>query len=208
MLRQHSPSINSEQNKHNTPVEVSETGSSSVDIQQELNQLEEIILSSPHIPLTRRTLVDEEKLLEHLDFVRLHLPAAFGQAEKIIRHQEEIFLEAEQQAREIVEAAQARAAQSLNETEIFRQAELEANRLRQQVQHDCDAVLEQTLADVEKTRRQAQQELDEMRSKTIAECTQIQQGADQYADGVLKNIEQQLNDMLRVIRNGRQQLRE
>jgi hypothetical protein len=38
------------------------------------------------------------------------------------------------------------------------------------------------------------------------ECDDIQNGADDYADAVLTSIEQQLTEMLRVIRNGRQQL--
>lgn len=64
-----------DQNKNNTP---------GADIQQELNRLEEIVLSSPHIPLTRRTVVDEELLLDQLDLVRHNLPIAFQQAQAII----------------------------------------------------------------------------------------------------------------------------
>jgi hypothetical protein len=40
----------------------------------------------------------------------------------------------------------------------------------------------------------------------MAECEEIQNGADDYADHVLGSIEQQLNEMMRVIRNGRQQV--
>ena len=45
-----------------------------------------------------------------------------------------------------------------------------------------------------------------MQQRAIVEAEAIEQGADNYADSVLENIEQHLNDMLRVIRNGRQQL--
>ena len=45
-----------------------------------------------------------------------------------------------------------------------------------------------------------------MRARAIAECDEIQNGADDYADHVLDSIEQQLTNMLQVIRNGRQQL--
>ena len=48
-----------------------------VDIQEELNRLEDMVLSSMRIPLTGRTLIDEDKLLEQLDFIRLSLPAVF-----------------------------------------------------------------------------------------------------------------------------------
>ena|SRR6478672_4228513 len=177
-----------------------------VDIQRELNRLEEIILDSPRIPLTRRTLVDEEQLLEQLDIVRINLPEAFRDAEAIVRHKEEIFRQAEQYAQEIIEEADRRADQILDELGIIRRAELEANQIRQRVQEECESFQEQTLREVERIRLQAQQELEQMRQMAIAECEDIQNGADDYADRVLKNIEQQLGDMLKVIRNGRQQL--
>ena len=178
----------------------------SVDIQQELNRLEEIILDSPRIPLTRRTLVDEEQLLEQLDIVRLNLPIAFQEAEIILRHKEEIVQEAELYAQDIIEIAEQRAAEILNEMGLIQQAKIEADQLRQQVQLDCEAIQQATIAEIEEIRYQAQQELEAMRARAIAECEDIQNGADDYADRVLNNIEQQLADMLRVIRNGRQQL--
>lgn len=177
-----------------------------VDIQRELNKLEEIILDSPRIPLSRRTLIDEEQLLDQLDLVRLALPSAFQEAIDVVQQKEEMLLEAEQYAQEIVEAAERRASQVLDEMGLLRQAELEAAQIRQQVQQDCEAVQEQTMLEIERMRRQAQQELEEMRQMAIAECEDIQVGADDYADRVLRDMEQQFQDMIRVIRNGRQQL--
>lgn len=206
MLRQNSSSIDPNENKHSLPIEVSQSGSGSLegslDLQRELNHLEEMILASPRIPLTGRTLVDEEQLLDKLDLVRIKLPTAFGQAQEVVRQKEEIILQAEQYAEEIIEAAKARAAQLLNELSIMRQAEREASLIRQQVQQEFDAAK----AEIEMMHRKAQQDLEEMQQRAICEAEEIQQGADEYADSVLKNIEQQLNDMLRITRNGRIQL--
>lgn len=178
----------------------------SVDLPRELNRLEEMILDSPRIPLSRRTLIDEEQILDQLDLIRLGLPPAFQEAAEIVRHKEEICLEAEQYAQEILESAERRAAQILDEMGLIRQAEMEAQQIRQRVQQECEAAQEQTMADIERMRRQAQQDLEEMRRLAIAECEDVQAGADAYADRVLRDMEQQLGDMIRVIRNGRQQL--
>lgn len=165
-----------------------------------------MILDSPRIPLTRRTLVDEEQLLDQLDVVRINLPEAFREAEAIILHKDEIIRQTEEYAEQLIVVAEQRADQILDEIGIIRQAEREADLIRKQVQEECEVIKEQTLAEIERMRQQAQQELDQMRQRTIAECEDIQNGADDYADRVLKNIEQQLGDMLRVIRNGRHQL--
>ncbi|MGB3205014.1 MAG: DivIVA domain-containing protein [Crinalium sp.] len=214
MLRPDLSRIDPEDEKFRNPFESTQSGSKerdtspkgSIDIQSELNRLEEIVLDSPRIPFTGRTLVDEEELLEQLDLVRLNLPGAFREAEAIVYHKEEILVQAEQYAQEIVEEAEQRAAYILDQLGIIARAELEAKQIRKRVQEECAALQEQTLSDIEEMREQAQQDIEQMRSLAMAEFEEIQNGADQYADRVLKNIEQQLNDMLMIIRNGRQQL--
>lgn len=208
MLRSESSNIDPNQNKPSTSVEPVPTGSGGIDIQQELNRLEEMVLASPHIPLTRRTLVDEEQLLDQLDLVRVHLPSVFQEAQAIVQQKKEIILQAEQHAERIVQAAQVRAAQILNEMDIIQLAELEAKQIRQQVQHEFEVQKEQNSAEIDQIRFQAQQELEQMRLAALAEAEEIQKGADDYADHVLQNIEQQLSDMLRIISNGRQQLQQ
>ncbi|NJM69136.1 MAG: DivIVA domain-containing protein [Scytonema sp. RU_4_4] len=178
----------------------------SVDIQQELNRLEEMILAGFNIPLTRRTIVDEDRLLDQLDEIRLSLPEVFQQAAAIIQQKEEILLEAEEYGQQIVDAAQAKRSQILDESDIIRQAERSAGELRRQVQQECEGMLQDTLEEVDRKRRACQQEIEEMRRQSVAEAEAVEQGADDYADSVLENIEQNLLDMLRIIRNGRQQL--
>ncbi|MBA3922956.1 MAG: DivIVA domain-containing protein [Nostocaceae cyanobacterium] len=208
MLRPNSSSIEPDETGYNHTPPSSEipTESPGVDIQQELSLLEEMILDSPRLPLFRRTLVDEEKLLDQLDVVRLHLPTAFAEAAEIAQQREEILLQAEDYGQQLVDAAAAKAAQILNETGIIQEAERAAKLMHQQVQQECQQLREETLAEIERIQRTSMQELEEMQRIALADAQQIQDGADDYADRVLGNIEQQLNDMLRVIRNGRQQL--
>jgi len=156
--------------------------------------------------LTRRTLVDEEKLLEQLDFIRLSLPEAFQEAVEIIQQKEEILLEAEAYGQQMVEAAQAKRAQVLNESDIIKQAEQQTEQLRRQVQQECEQMMQETLDEIERKRRACQQEIEEIRRQAMEEAEQIAQGADEYADNVLEHIEQELTESLQIIRNGRQQL--
>jgi cell division septum initiation protein DivIVA len=178
-----------------------------VDIQQELNNLEEMVLSSLHIPLTGRTLIDEDKLLEQLDFIRLSLPLVFQKAQEILEQKEDILLQAEEYGQQLVDVAQAKRAQILSESDIIRQAQRDADQIRQQVQQDCEAMMQETVAEIERKRRACQEELQEMRQSAISQAKEIEDGADEYADTVLGNIEQDLQEMLRIITNGRKQLK-
>ncbi|HBB33728.1 MAG TPA: hypothetical protein DDZ80_12500 [Cyanobacteria bacterium UBA8803] len=196
MLRPESSRIDPpEREEPNLPNEPATNGSGGVDIQRELNRLEEMLFDSFHIPFTGRTVVEEEAFLAQLDLVRENLPDAFEKAQKIVREREEILLQAEEYAQEIIESAEHRADELIDEVGIIQQAELEAQQIRQQVQQECEAMREQALAEIE-----------QMRDLALAECEDIQNGADDYADAVLNSIERQLGEMLRVVRNGRQQL--
>jgi cell division septum initiation protein DivIVA len=177
-----------------------------VDIQQELNHIEEMVLSSLRIPLTGRTLIDEDKLLEQLDFVRLSLPTVFQEALNILAQKNEILLEAEEYGQQVVDVAQAKRAQILAESDIVRQSQREADQLRRQVQQDCEAMMQETLAEIDRKRRACQQELEEMRQTAISQAEEIEDGADKYADSVLANIEEDIQAMLKIITNGRKQL--
>lgn len=164
-------------------------------------------MDSLKLPLTRRTLVDEEQLLSQLLRVERSIPETVQAAERILRTKEEILARANDYAQELIKSAEQRAAQIADEVRIVQQAEMEAQQIRQQLQEETEALRQRNFAEVERIRRQTQQELEEMRRAALAECEQIQAGADTYADRVLTDMERQLSEMLRVIHNGRQHLR-
>lgn len=177
-----------------------------IDIQQELNKLEELILGSPRVPFSGRTLVDEDQLLDQLDAIRLNLPPAFRQAVQILQQRNGLIAEAEQYAQDLLTAAEQQAAQMLDELGIVRQAEQMAQQIKNQAQQDCDGLRSQVMADIEQMQLQAQREWESLRQNALAEQTMIQQEADNYADSSLAQIEQQLTQMLRVVQNGRSHL--
>ncbi|NJK27937.1 MAG: DivIVA domain-containing protein [Coleofasciculaceae cyanobacterium SM2_3_26] len=206
MLRQDSSRIDPTQGTAPEPTEAPQPQEGGIDIQRELDRLEEAIVDGFPIPLTNLRLLDEERLFALLDAIRLHLPTAFQDARDIVRRKDEILMEAQQYAQGLVEEAEREAARILDEMGIVRQAKLEADQTRQQVEKDCQLAQEQTLAEIERWRHQAEQEVEAMRARAMEECEVMEAGADEYADRVLRNIEQQLGEMLKIIRNGRQQL--
>jgi F0F1-type ATP synthase membrane subunit b/b' len=177
-----------------------------IDIQQELNKLEEIILASPRVPFSGRTLIDEDQLLDQLDAIRLNLPPAFRQAVQILQQRNTLLAEAERYAHDLIAAAEQQAAQILDELGIVRQAEQMAQQLKAQAQQDCDGLRTQVMSDIEQMQMQAQREWEAQRQKALSDQDMIQQEADGYADQVLSNVEQQLSQMLRIIQNGRSHL--
>ncbi len=179
----------------------------SFQMQREINRLEDIILNNPQLFwFTGPTLVDGDKLINQLDLIRISIPESLEKALQILSQKQEIISEAQHYAQKIIENAQRRAAQILDETGIIQQAEMQGNQLRRQVQQECETLQRKTMTEVEQIRRKLQQEIGQMRQKALMESEAIQNEADDYADAMLSRLEKQLGEMLKVVRNGRQQL--
>jgi F0F1-type ATP synthase membrane subunit b/b' len=186
--------------------DISEIVPVNLDIEKELNRLEDLILESPRVPILGHTLVDEEQLLKQLDLIRVNLPDAFRHAVEIMKRRRDIIKQAEIYAQEIIESAQKRASKIADKLEIVQQAQQEASQIKRQVQDECDEIRQQTIVEIQEIQTNAQLEAEKLRQQVLMECEEIQVGADEYAGGVLDNLEQQLSLTLKVIRNGRQQL--
>jgi F0F1-type ATP synthase membrane subunit b/b' len=178
-----------------------------LELQQQLEKLEEIIiLDGLKVPLTGRTFISEEDILTQLTAVQNSIPETIRTAEKVLNQREEIIARAKQYAQEIVKSAEQRAAQIADELTIIQQAEAEAQQLRNQIQQEIEDIRRKNISEMERVRRQTQHDIDGMRQNAAREQEQIHQESDQYADRVLHDLERQLSEMLRVIKNGRTHL--
>lgn len=91
-----------------------------------LNELEEIIENSIKVPMTRRVLVDEDRLLDMLDRIRTTLPEEIRQAKWIIQEREKVLAETKKEAGRIMEDVQKQLERRIDESEIARLAKEKA----------------------------------------------------------------------------------
>lgn len=91
-----------------------------------LNELEEIIENSIKVPMTRRVLVDEDRLLDMLDRIRTTLPEEIRQAKWIIQEREKVLTETKKEAGRIMEDVQKQMERRVDESEISRLAKIKA----------------------------------------------------------------------------------
>ncbi|BCX13066.1 MAG: hypothetical protein KatS3mg067_2004 [Thermosynechococcus sp.] len=183
--------------------------SAALQLLQQLQKLEELlILEGTKIPLTGRKLIDEEQLLNQLAQIEQAIPESVRTAQRILNQREEIIKQAQYRAQEILRAAEQRAVQISDELRIRQQAELEAQKIRQQVQQEVELMRQRALEEINLLRQNTEKELAHLRQLTRHECQERQQEADAYADRTLAEMERQLKEMLAVIQNGRQYLKQ
>lgn len=164
-------------------------------IEIELDALEELIINSTHVPLTEFIVIDRVVVLHQLNQIKEHLPVDLAVAIAIARRKQQIISEAENYAAALVKSAQEKVSQILHDSSILRQAELDGAKMRLKTEQECEHLKQTTLNEVR-----------ELHQNAIAESQAIQQGADDYADRVLEDIEQKIQQILLIIQNGRQQL--
>jgi vacuolar-type H+-ATPase subunit H len=172
----------------------------------EIDRLEETILNSPRVPLTGKTMVNEEELLVQLDLIRSSIPAALKTAQEILEYKNQIIQEAQQQAQQLIAEANLQAYQVANELGIIDRAEVEAQEIRQQAIAEAEQIRQQATLEMNRIRHHSVEELERMRQIVTQECQQMQDGADEYADRVLSTMEFQLSDALHAVQRGRQQI--
>jgi len=199
MLSQEKTLDSAATDKKNTNFVTQEIASNSIDfsfdIQKQLDSLANHISESAEIPFTDCIMINKGSILENLELLRTNLPSALAIANEIVQQKHKIINKAEDYARNRVILAKKKAAKILQNSDIIRQAELEAAKIQRKTDKECEQLLQTT-----------QEEIEKLRQLTAIEYQEIQRGADAYATNVLGNLEEQLVQMLEVTRNGRQQL--
>lgn len=160
-----------------------------------MNELEDI-LDNKGIPLLgSHTVVRKDTVTNILDKLYAALPDEVKEARALIRRKDEMQYEAQQRAEKIISDAQNEANRLLSESDLLRAVRLEAEKIKEQVITDCEEI-----------KRKALEEADAIRTQAVDEATRIKDGASVYAEQVLVNLEQNLNQLQEVVKNGQVQL--
>lgn len=94
-----------------------------------LNEMEEMVENCARIPMTRKVLVDEDRLLDFLDRIRTSMPDEIRQAKWIIQEREKVMADSKQEATRVLEDAQKEIEKRAESSEIARQAQLVAEEI-------------------------------------------------------------------------------
>ncbi len=112
----------------------------SVDVLQLIDRLEQLVSSGTRLPLSSRTMIDEQEFLDIIDRLRVAVPEEMKQARRFTQERERVLMQAEAEAEKILSAAQERATLMLQDSELVRLAKDEARRMMSAVETEADDV--------------------------------------------------------------------
>ncbi len=115
-----------------------------MDILHLVDRIEELFNESRTVPFTRNAVVDEDKMLDIIDQMRVTIPAEVKQAQQLLAQKDRIVAQAQEEAARIVSLAREKGEQMLERENIIKNATTRA-----------DQILAQARADAAATRRDA-----------------------------------------------------
>ena len=137
------------------------------------------------------TVVKTKEIGSLIEKIYASIPTEIQEARAFLRRRDELQTEARQKAEKIITDAQEEADKRLSEADFIKALEREGNRIRTQVQQECEEIKRKALDDAENIRIQATE--DAMKTR---------EGAEIYAEQVLTNLERDLGQLQQVVKNG------
>ena len=145
-----------------------------------IDMLEQLASQSKKVPLTGRSIVNPDQLLELVDQMRLAVPRGIQEAKEVLDRREQVIDQALSGAKRIKAAAESEARIRLDESEFVRSAKRRGEEVIQEAESRGQHLMQRFQAELQNRRA----------------------GADEYAREVLTDIEQRVSEILKSIRSG------
>ena len=127
-----------------------------MDILHLIDRLEEILNESRPIPLTHTVLVDEDKVLDLIDQMRVAIPEEVKKAQQVLAQRDRILAQSQEEANRTLALARDRSEQMVERESIVQAAQARASDVSsqevariQQIQQEADNYVLETLTRLE-----------------------------------------------------------
>ncbi len=111
-----------------------------MDILHLIDRLEALLNEGSHPPLTKKVMVDEQRIWEVIDQMRVSIPEEVKKAKRINQERDRIIAQANEEGARIIELAKEEAQQLTSETDVVKQAQGRAQTIVERAQREADAL--------------------------------------------------------------------
>ena len=110
-----------------------------MDILHLIDRLEELFNESRAVPLTRNVMVDEDKMLDIIDQMRIAIPEEVKKAQQLLAQRDRVMAQAQEEANRTVDLARQKADDLVQRDLIVQEAQRRAEQIVSQARLDADA---------------------------------------------------------------------
>jgi F0F1-type ATP synthase membrane subunit b/b' len=110
-----------------------------MDILQLIDRLEELFNESKAIPLTHNVMVDEDRMLELIDQMRIAIPEEVKKAQQVLAQRDRVMAQAQEEANRTIALAREKADQLVGKDSVVIEAQRRAEQILNQARADAEA---------------------------------------------------------------------
>jgi cell division septum initiation protein DivIVA len=111
-----------------------------MDILHLVDRLEELFNESRLIPLTHNVIVDEDRMLEIIDQMRISIPEEVKKAQQILAQRDRVLAQSQEEANRTISLAKKKAEELASRDAIMEAAQTRAEQIVDQARADAEAV--------------------------------------------------------------------
>jgi cell division septum initiation protein DivIVA len=111
-----------------------------MDILQLIDRLEELFNDSKTIPLTRNVMVDEDRMLDIIDQMRIAIPEEVKKAQQLLGQRDRVLAQAQEEANRTLEIARQKADQMVTKDMVAQEAAHRAEQIIAQARADAEGI--------------------------------------------------------------------
>jgi F0F1-type ATP synthase membrane subunit b/b' len=111
-----------------------------MDILQLIDRLEELFNESKTIPLTRNVMVDEDRMLDIIDQMRIAIPEEVKKAQQLLGQRDRVLAQAQEEANRTIEIARQKADQLVAKDMISVEAQRRADMILAQARSEAENI--------------------------------------------------------------------
>ena len=110
-----------------------------MDILQLIDRLEELFNDAKALPFTHNVVVDEDKMLELIDQMRIAIPEEVKKAQQVMAQRDRVMAQAQEEANRTLQIAREKADQMLQKDIIMQEAQRRADQIVSQGRAEAEA---------------------------------------------------------------------
>jgi len=111
-----------------------------MDILQLIDRLEELFNESKTIPLTRNVMVDEDRMLDIIDQMRIAIPEEVKKAQQLLGQRDRVLAQAQEEANRTLELARQKADQLVTKDMVAQEASRRAEQILAQARNEAENI--------------------------------------------------------------------
>lgn len=111
-----------------------------MDIQHLVDRLEDLIDEGRHLPMTKMTVIDEERALEIIDQMRISVPEEIEKANRVLSQRDRLIAQANDEAAHVLDLSREKADSLVQHDAVAQAARNQAANILEQARQDADLI--------------------------------------------------------------------